>query len=251
MTIQYASDLHLEFQQNRELLKANPLKPEGDVLLPAGDVVPFAAMDQHKDFFSYVSDHFETTWWIPGNHEYYGSDITERRSTLNESIRPNVHLVNNTVVRLSDFRFIFSTLWSRIQPGNGWWVERGVSDFRAIKWNGHRFSAEWFNELHEECLNFITSELATSDTRTAVVITHHVPTLLHYPARFKGSALNNAFAVELFDLIESRGPDYWIYGHHHHNHPGFSIGKTQLLTNQLGYVAHAEHGLFDAGKTIW
>ena len=31
MTIQYASDLHLEFQLNREFIKANPLKPEGDL----------------------------------------------------------------------------------------------------------------------------------------------------------------------------------------------------------------------------
>jgi len=36
--------------------------------------------------------------------------------------------------------------------------------------------------------------------------------------------LNEAFAVELFELIEDSGPDYWIYGHHHNNIPDFSIG---------------------------
>ena len=73
---------------------------------------------------------------------------------------------------------------------------------------------------------------------------------MHYPVQYKGSAINDAFATELFDLIEARGPDYWIYGHHHHNHPDFSIENTQLLTNQLGYIAHGEHKLFNAGKTI-
>lgn len=62
--------------------------------------------------------------------------------------------------------------------------------------------------------------------------------------------LNEAFAVELFPFIENSGIDYWVYGHHHSNIADFTIGKTTVMTNQLGYVEYGEHILFDNAKTI-
>ncbi|TSA34194.1 MAG: metallophosphoesterase [Porphyromonadaceae bacterium] len=250
MLIQYASDLHLEFPENREFLKLNPLQPKGDILLLAGDIVLFAVMNEHADFFSYVSDHFQTTYWIPGNHEYYYSDAAKKSGTIHENIRSNVFLVNNVAIEQASVKFIFSTLWSRINPANQWLIERKVSDFHVIKFNGKHFTTPDFNLLHEEDLKFITAELQSTRQFKTVMVTHHVPTMMNYPAKHKGDPLNEAFGVELSGLIEDQGPDWWIYGHTHSNTPHFPIGNTQLLTNQLGYVKYKEHYEFSATNTI-
>ena len=240
MIIQYTSDLHLEFPENEEFLKANPLEPKGDILLLVGDIVPFAVMNKYDDFFSYLSDNFQTTYWIPGNHEYYYFDVAKKSGTLNEKIRSNVFLVNNQVVTHDNIVIILCSLWSEISPANRWQVEKGMSDFHVIKHNGVRFLAEHFNQLHEESIKFLKQALHHNHTDKSVVATHHVPTLLNYPEKYRGDALNEAFAVELFDLIDTEGPDYWIYGHSHTNTADFEIGKTHLRTNQLGYVKYKE-----------
>ena len=250
MKIQYCSDIHLEFPENKKFLSENPLPVIGDILILAGDIVPFAVMDKHQDFFKTISDNFKYTYWIPGNHEYYRSDIMDKYGPLNEKIRSNVHLVNNTSIIHENVTFIFSTLWSKIRPAYQWQIERGMSDFHVIKYNGYRFSADKFNQLHDESLNFIEEELNNKKTKKTIVTTHHVPTLFNYPEKYKGDVLNDAFAVELFDMIETKGPDYWIYGHTHNNTTDFEIGKTKLLTNQLGYLMHNEHKNFIMDKNI-
>lgn len=250
MLLQYASDLHLEFPTNKEFLKQHLLQPVGDVLVLAGDIVPFAVMDKHKDFFSYVADNFETTYWLPGNHEYYHFDIAEKSGVLNEAIRSNVFLVNNTSVLHENTKLIFSTLWSKISPAYQWEIEKGMNDFRLIKYKGFRFSVEHYNQFHEESLAFIQKELKSVKEEKIAIFTHHCPTFLNYPEQYKGDLLNEAFAVELFDLIEASEITSWVYGHHHTNTPEFTIVNTKLLTNQLGYVQQNEHQLFKTNKCI-
>lgn len=250
MTIQYASDLHLEFPENRKYIQDYPLTPVGDILILAGDVVPFVQMDQHQDFFSYVSDHFQTTWWIPGNHEYYHGDITAKSETFCENIRSNVHLVNNYTSNHHGVRFIFSTLWSMIRPVNQWQVWQGLNDFKLISNGHHKLSVDDFNVLHQDSRSFIGHELQRPFAGRTVVTTHYVPTLLHYPEKYKADKLNDAFAVELEGLIQDTKPDCWIFGHHHHNQDAFVLGSTRLLTNQVGYVRRNEHSRFKHDKII-
>jgi len=250
LKIQYASDLHIEFPANKEYLKQHPLHAVGEVLVLAGDIVPFALMDKHQNFFSYVADNFKTTYWLPGNHEYYHFDIAEKSGELHEKIRSNVFLVNNTSVVHENAKLIFSTLWSHISPGYQWQIERSLNDFHLIKHKGYRFSAEQYNQLHAESLAFIQNELKTVQKEKIAVFTHHCPTFLNYPEQYKGDVLNEAFAVELFDMIETSRIDYWAYGHHRSNIPEFSIENTKLITNQLGYVQQNENRLFETNKVI-
>lgn len=245
MKIQYCADLHLEFPENKEFLKKHPLISKGEVLIMAGDIVPFRVMDKHQDFFDFVSDNYENTYWIPGNHEYYHSDLSEKQGSFTEKIRDNVVLLNNTSVIMNNTRFIFSTLWTQISKENEWLIRQRLNDFHVIGYNNGLLQPATYNKLHDESLVFIKNELCSSENERKVVVTHHVPTFMNYPEKYKGDALNEAFAVELHDLILESGTEYWIYGHHHTNIADFKIGKTSIITNQLGYVRYNENQGFE------
>lgn len=248
--IQYASDLHLEFSMNHEFIQKNPLIPSGEILLLAGDIVPFHQLEQHRDFFKFCSDNFAFTYWIAGNHEYYGGDLLNRTGQFMENIEHNVHLVNNTWAHHGNARIIFSTLWTPISNEKAWYVQNGLNDYRVIKDNGKRFTTSRSTKLFEENLEFIKEAVKNNQREKSIVVTHHVPTLQHYPEEYKNSNINEAFAVDLDNFIENSGIDYWIYGHHHRNVPAFKIGTTEMLTNQLGYVRLNEHSNFSLNRLI-
>ena len=249
MKIQYCSDLHLEFPENKKFLKEKPLTPLGDILLLAGDVVLFNKINEHKDFFDFVSENFKYTFWVPGNHEYYYIDMINKTGTFKEAIKDNVFIVNNISEKIDDITLIFSTLWTKIDPAKSFVVQQGLNDFYLIDYDKNVLTPDIYNTLYKQSLEFISGALKNKNEKT-VVLTHHVPTFYHYPNEYKNSVLNSAFAVELYDFIKQSQVDYWIYGHTHYNTPPFTIGKTKLITNQLGYVFQGEHKTFDRNKMV-
>ncbi len=249
MKIQYCSDLHLEFQDNKEYILNNPIEPIADILILAGDIVPFKIIDNHQDFFNYISRNFKTTYWIPGNHEYYYYNVDSSRF-LDTKIRENIFLVNNCVKEVSGINLIFSTLWSNISESKRWLIQQSLSDFKVIKYIDCLFNVDDYNLLHKESLEFIQNTLnETSDNKT-VVVTHHVPTFVNYPEKYVNSKINEAFASNLTELIEDNNIDFWIYGHHHSNSNDFQIGNTKLVTNQLGYIKYNENVGFNSKAYI-
>lgn len=209
-----------------------------------GDIITFYDFEKASEFFDFACDQYSAVYWVPGNHEYYGSDITDKPIPLCEKIRENLFLVNNHAVDYDGVSLVFTTLWSRISPHHEWDIQRSVSDFSAIRYKDEKFTARNFSLLHEESLSFLSNALHERKGGPVVVVTHHVPSLMNYPQVYKNSLLTEAFAVELFDLIMDTEAECWIYGHHHINTPEFNIGKTRILTNQLGYVRQYEHRSF-------
>jgi Icc-related predicted phosphoesterase len=258
MLIQYASDLHLEFRHNVRFLEANPIIPRSKILILAGDIALLGKSLPLRQF-GILSDSFESVFWLPGNHEYYHGDMENARDVDPSRLPDNFRIVDNESVDIGDLRLVFSTLWGEISPRNEAAVRSGVSDFEAISVGDESFQPGHFNALHEAAKRSIEAGLRDAqngqspqgapDTparpeKRCVVVTHHVPTLVRYPACYAGSPLNEAFVVEMDDFIHKYRPLAWIYGHSHRNVPEFRIGETRMLTNQLGYVQFGENAGF-------
>lgn len=251
MKVQFASDLHLEFADNWQYLKNNPLKVTGDILVLAGDIGYLGDDYYNKHpFWDWASENYKEVICCLGNHEFYKYfDIATLEDGYSLEIRQNVHCYNNAVVRIENTDFIISTLWSEIPLKEAYYTEQVISDFHRILYNSELLTFANFNHEHKRCLKFIQSAVAKSQAKYKIVVTHHVPSFLLQCPKFANSLANGAFMVELQDYIEHSGIDFWIYGHSHYNIDKV-IGKTACLSNQLGYVHHNEHKSFDHGKHI-
>lgn len=262
MNFQYASDLHLEFAQNKKALSKRPLQPTAETLLLAGDIMPLSEIEKHTDFLNYISDHFKMTYWLPGNHEYFGADLVAWPNPFEESIRSNIVLLNNKTIHLEDsigpIQLDFSTLWSHIPPHLTEIVAKRMRDFGQIRFNGQTLSPATYNQLHQEAISFLASSLSPtkdlsncpennpgSNPSRKLVISHHLPSFSNYPKKHQNDPINAGFASNLDDFIVKMAPNAWIFGHHHTNIPPFLIGETTLYTNQLGYIKYKEGQAFN------
>lgn len=237
MKVQYVSDLHLEFRENRHFLNKATFPVEGDVLVIAGDTFYLndTTLSQNK-FLKWASDNYKQVLLITGNHEYYNfCDVMARGMRWKWMLAKNVGYYQNQVVRVDDTDFVLSTLWSYVPPQDEYSVSHGLNDFRMIMYKGKRMTVENYNEMHRYCVSFIRKSIEESTAKHIVVVTHHLPTMSVVAPQHQGSPLNSGFATELGNMIANSGIDAWIYGHSHTN-IDTKIGDTRIVSNQMGYV---------------
>ncbi len=245
MKIKYFSDLHLEFLPQlksgwvEKLLKNNStdLTNSIDVLVLAGDIGdPFSTM--YKEFLIQINQLFPRTYLITGNHEYYNKN---KKSQSIESIDliikdiieslslSNIKFLSNSYDDWGGFRFVGSTLWSKII--NQRYL---INDFEIIK----NMTVQKYNSLHLESKNFIEQTILSSEL-PIIMITHHLPSYsLIDPKYASCGEYNQCFASDLDHLITSP-IKAWFYGHTHT--PNYKIvNQIHMCCNPIGYPGESQ-----------
>ena len=90
-------------------------------------------------------------------------------------------------------------------------------------------------------LSYLLNALSNSQAKKKVVVTHHLPSSAFVQPCYRTSLSTYGFAVELGDWIAQSDIDVWVYGHSHFNMDA-QLGRTKLLSNQLGYCMRYDEG---------
>jgi predicted phosphodiesterase len=249
MKIQIASDMHLEFPENRRWLRENPLEAKADLLILAGDTVPYACRTKADHFFDEISRAFQQVITIFGNHEFYRGEINKAYPRYEENIRENVVLLNNKTYKFAGMNFVCSTLWTAIPLEKQTEVEEIMNDYRMIKKRSRfmeliNLDADETVFLYKKSLEYITKELDYYQNEPLVIITHHVPVFQTMPETYRTSLLRYGYGNDLKNYIEDH-PNIrlWVHGHCHY--PDMSrVGETIVVRNPLGYVSRRQQSSF-------
>ncbi len=238
MKIQIVSDLHLEFGGNI----INKLKKcKSDILILAGDththkyVIP-TIKDIHKLIKKPII-------FIPGNHEYYGTNKKEMDEKFEEELTDDgIFYLNNKTCIIDDITFIGTT---------GWWDEsNGIVTYIIMK-NLNDF--HYIKDIHQnnkgiywgkQARLFLETTLKNVKTEKIVCITHHAPTVQSIPKLYRYDNLNAVYANKWEDLIFKYNPNLWIHGHTHTSFD-YQLNNTNIVCNPRGYFNYEINDIFN------
>jgi 3',5'-cyclic AMP phosphodiesterase CpdA len=240
MLIRYCSDLHLEgfldtpARQEARFLPHDP-RDLSAVLVLAGDIC--SKMSALVDFIKLVESRFIKVIYVPGNHEYYNSEMCYWNRVFRTAVcteLSNTYCAAGTVeyCTILGVDFIFCTGWA--DGGRTYQEEQcvltAISDFRYIKFDDHIFKVSDMQVLHRYHMGEVESRLDRSLNKT-VVVTHHLPSYSICHPRF-GTAHNGGFASDSDHVLAKA--NYWIHGHTHDT-IDVTLGNTRVLANPAGY----------------
>jgi Icc-related predicted phosphoesterase len=94
----------------------------------------------------------------------------------------------------------------------------------------HKTSRLW---LEQQCEARVSEKM--------VVVTHHAPSLLSVPEKFRTDQLSPAYASSLDTVVAGSRAKLWIHGHLHEA-KDYTIGQTRVLCNPRGYPDETDSG---------
>lgn len=129
MKLHILSDIHTEFAD------FTPPETGADVIVLAGDIgVGLSSIQWAARTFPQVP-----VIYVPGNHEYYGHDLTILDELVNQSAS-NIHVLNNAATTINGVRFLGSTLWTDFKfngESEAWFdrkrAKRAIEDYSSIR----------------------------------------------------------------------------------------------------------------------
>lgn len=237
------SDLHSEFWQENfdkalRMMDEQILPPLPDdkstVLILAGDIGTAKRWRMLKAVLEYVAARFLAVIYVPGNHEPYQFDFRQAQAAILQVTRdlPNVYFAPNKI-GIAGTEYVFATLWTDFgneDPLVMLKAHQGMTDYKLIAFGDRLLEPADILTEHKQDLTFLKENM----TEGCVVITHHAPLPHCIHPDFGGSPLNPCFASNLEELILTRKPKLWVYGHIHYARD-FTIGDTRLVNNASGY----------------
>lgn len=240
MSIQILSDLHLEFHADGGASFIESLDPTGvDALAIAGDLIPVASVSlkQLRNLFKAFAARYPEVIYVPGNHEFYGTSILQGMRKICNATKG----IKNFFAFLNGRRgrVVGGTMWFPPNPANAPF-ERMLNDYRQI--------SDIRTEVPRQALGFrrmLEKHLEPGD----IVITHHAPSYTLAARGHNHPEMNCFYCNPMDDLIISRRPALWIYGHTHETKISV-IGRTPCVTNAFGYVLQGENTGF-RDKLVW
>ena len=237
MRILVISDIHFELS-NWDFPQRFP---EHDVAILAGDVdAPLTnSLRKLARAMDYGPLRGSEVVLVPGNHEYYGTEMVDELALGREAAREyGIRLLDEDEAMVGDVRILGATLWTDYALyGDAMaamvHANHVMNDHRRIAYRGELFMPQEALEIHLLQRAWLEAALARAHART-VVVTHHGPSPSSVHPKYAGDALNPAFASDLDELIRRHAPLLWIHGHTHCSVDRV-VGSTRVLANPKGY----------------
>jgi hypothetical protein len=230
----YISDLHIELYDNYP-----EIKNDAEILILTGNIGnPYRNI--YINFLKSVSKNFKKIFLITGNYEYYfhGNSIKDTdkhiENIIQEKNLENIIFLNNKIYDYNNFRFIGTTLWSKINDNDQQLLSpyfNYITDFNVLK-NNEKEIIKNYNTLFDKNYEFLKKSITESHL-PIVAITHNLPSYKLIDVKYLNLVTNKYLASNCEELMTSNVL-YWFYGNTHKENDCI-INNTRLLCNSNRY----------------